>query len=488
MPSPRIRLWQILAFAAGPGISLFTPALVADVPHATQYSVEHSNGLWIGIQNDSNLPQSENYLLLDQGKISSVRTGDLGTERGNYGYTLGTDEVGHVVNGANLGYAMTRVTSRHDLSLSLGGDYQAYRGTTSMLDLDQQFSVGSGQEVGLERLNDFTSYNASVSAGDVFRINQTADAKVTGTHQQAGSDSNSQGEDRRSLDTVTAALEQRWNQSALTYNLLYETLLTSFDDPSRAIDTGSRQTTREHNLRYRFPLAPRLSGLVGYRNLHFELKNGRDHSRQGPEVGMIFVGETVNWSLEASELWDDEGQSETFAKGSLLWQADEFNRLSASAKKDLRLQALFPITLGEGDLLSRPREEEIEAVVNWESTVGRQKYTLSLRSLDVRFSGGGIITNEESLTHTYAFTPLHQMDSRIIFTQSRFSRAEGESRRYGLGAQVTYRYFLKGLLSATGGRMFVASTAGVDRFREVPSNFKSNRIALLLSLGQTGNF
>jgi hypothetical protein len=490
MPVSFVRLrwtWPLAGLASA---GFFPSFLRAEIPHATQYTYEHSNGLWTGLQDDKQGPVRRDSVILDQGKLSSVRASDSGSETGAYAYGLGVDEDGHAMNQVRGEFTWFRRSARHDLTLGLEGALESYRGTTSMLTLDQQFSLDETPGNGAERLNDFTRKEGRISAADTIRLSPTVNANVGGSHERAITDINSLGSDKRTLDSVAAGMEQRWLQSALSFNLLSDTLLTKVDDPNGALSFQTRQTTTERILRYTFPLMPRLGGRIGYRDIRLAVRGGPNLYRHGPELGLAYTGQNWTLGLELSSLRDKEDQSETFGRASVAWQLDEKNRFSASYEKSITLQSIFTVLPGDRDALIRPQQSVVETKLNWERTFGRQRFTLGYLHSDLNFEGADVDYAEESLIYAYSLSPVSEMTARLAFNQTRFAGEAPltDSRRSSESLQLGVRQFLKGTLSATGGRMFVSGAIDLDRFEETTTAYASKRVAFLINLGQVGNF
>ncbi len=490
MPGSQTTLRRILAFAGLFSLSLCCSILHAQTPHATQYTYEHSNGLWLGIQDDNQSAQQEDVFLLDQGRLSSIRSSEYGSDIGEYSYGLGVDQDGHTMNQVRGQYSWFRRTPRHDLRLAIDGVLETYRGTTSLLSLDQQYSLGDSQGGITNQLNDYIRREGRVTASDLIRLSPTTDANVSGSHQRSFTDINSRGTDNRTLDTITAGLEQRWYQSSLTFDILHDTLLAKIDDTNGGIDFNTRQNTSERILRYIFPLIPRLSGRVGYRDIRLSIKDGPNLYRHGPEIGTDYIGEAWNWGIELSSLRDEDNQSETFGRAYANWLMDERNRFSARVEKSISLQSTFAVLPGERDALIRPQQSVLEKQLEWERSYQRHRFTLGVLQSDLLFEGAEVIYAEESLLYAYSLSELTELTARLAFNQSKFNGglSLNSGRRENASFQVGVRHILKGALSATGGRMFVESTLGVEQYRETPIPFKSSRVALLLSLGQIGNF
>ncbi len=477
--------------------SLLTGRAVAEIPHSTEYSYEHSNSLEEAAQKFKNSSRDETTFLVDQAVINSSKRQMDATDTGSLAYALGVDQDGHSLERLRLGQSWARMQGVHTYHLDLAANFENYHGALSFLDLEHQNILAEQGGNAPRNLSDSQEFDGSITFGDAIRLAQYTDLAVDASHAegqtQTGSSSDVGGvrKDLRRLDLGTLRFEQRFGLASIWARVTDSEIVLQNESDAIIGPAKIKQSTLDREARYNVLLYPRLTGNIGYRDIYTKASQALHTYRSGPEAGLKYDGQIWLWQVEAFRAAAAGKNTELFGLASLTWLVDPNDTFNASITRDVNLQAAFDIAQTNVDQRLVARQDSATvAQVNWNKNVGRSRFKLEAqRSL---LDGGTSHTyfTQGSLDSGYSLTQRDEVSLLLVgrSTDYQLTLQDPTTRRKFESANLGFRHYLPGTLTAVGGHMFWMVASGVEHFTESALDNAGDRVTFTFTLGQTGNF
>jgi hypothetical protein len=472
-------------------LALLPALLGAQTPGGAEGSWQHADGVFWGWQRVKPDDAQHSFFLVDNGNVQLTRTVPARSHVARLNWTLGVgDGLDRflLLEGRSI---WERTVGQHRFSLGIDAGGSAFFGSIRFANLEDQFLLSSGLELSAsDGLTD--RWGTGITIGDSIALSQTLDLILDASRQKSQvrilGDAQSQSE----IDSWGARLEKRWVIARLQASARKTEL--DLDNAQQADALAVRQNVLDMQARLLFPLFGRLNGSIGWQDLRSAGINTEDRQLSGPELGLAYTPQSA---LSASiflraleEKNNDASEGQVFGETNIAYRGDARNSFLLSLSKQIDLTTSYRVFIVQNFATTDQQLSTVTGQAQWAHQRGRYGLTLALVQSRQEFALSDADFTEANIIQIYDVTRRGQLSLAL---GGRFSRFETDAppvsiRRYFADVRIGWQQMLIGGLRPLGGRAFYRVDFSYEHLQEKITDVAAERLTLLLSLGQLGNF
>ncbi|WP_141735284.1 hypothetical protein [Oligoflexus tunisiensis] len=473
------------------GLALFPGLLRAQAPGASEGSWQHADGLWLGGQTSSPGGTTHTLYAVDNGTVQLNRSGPERSHVAGLNWTLGLgDRLDRflVVDGQTI---WERSIGRHRFSIGLNAGGSLYYGSTSFANLEDQFILSNA--LTLTRIEGVTSrWGTTLNLADTIALSKTMDLTLEGSQQQSRGSVNGEEQNDNTLESWGVQLDKRWVNARLQASVSQTGLQLYNDVDGQNLQAG--QDVLDIQARLLFPLLGRLNGSVGWQDLRSLGSDGSERRLSGPELGFVYTPRAA-WSATVfaralRESGNDASDGQIFGEANLTYQRDARNSFVLGFSRQIDLTTAYRVFTDQNVVLTDEQRYTVTGQVQWAYARGRYNMTLSLVQSEQQFAESDADYMEMNFNQTFDITRRGQLSMQLGGRSSRFDTdlPPVTVDRFFAEARIGWQETLTGGLRPLGGRTFYRLDVSYENLQEEIVAVTADRLTLLVSLGQLGNF
>lgn len=452
---------------------------------------QHADGLFMSWQRARADASEQTFYLVDDGNLQLARS-DVGRSRGlQLDWTLGLGESLDRFARLSGRTFWERSMGQHRLSLALDAGGSAYYGSTRFADLEEQFILTNALSRD-ETEGTTHRWGTTVAIGDVIALTRTLDVTVDANRRESNARISGVDQGRSTFDSWGARLEKRWQIARLQASTR-KTELEINDD--LALRTATvRQNVLDMQARLLFPLLGRLNGSVGWQDLSSSGTDAAQRRLSGPEVGLTYTPLSAwNASLFVRSLREDgaeDSDEQIFGEGLLAFRSNAQNEFILTASRQIDLVSSFRAFNEQNAVATDQQRSTVATQLQWSYQKGRYRSELRLSRTRQEFAESHSEFIESNWNQIFEATRRGRLNLDLIGRKSQFDTDEPPLaiKRTVLDLRAGWQEILTGGWRPLGARSYYRVDAVYENLLEQITAVRAERLTILVSYGQLGNF